>query len=168
LGEGEPPFALDGFQPERAVRSRAGENDTDSFLASVVSKRFEKGIDASLPALRLAWTKLQRSIHNGHACIRGNNVELVREDLHAVFDLEHGHGSGVRQERREQTVMFRGQMLHQHERHARVAWQIFEKIREGPPTRPPRRPRQRPGTTSSTRRSDEDVFSEPLNLLPAG
>lgn len=131
LREGNAALGLDGFQSQRAVRRRAGQNHANGPLALVLRQRLKKDIDDPLRAAGLlARMKFQPSLLDGQVRIGRNDVHVVGLHPQIVRDLSHRHRRGPRQQLHERAVMLRIEMLHQHERQPRVGLHLFQQPRE--------------------------------------
>ena len=75
LGEGDPAFALDGLEPERAVGAAPGEDDPDRPAALVLGQRSEQVVDRHGHAAGLGTgPQRQRPPNQGH--VRGGRQDI--------------------------------------------------------------------------------------------
>src|SRR5262245_18057130 len=84
-----------------------------------------------LAARRLARRQAQRAILDGHIRIARNDVNAVRFDAHAIFDLFDRHFSGFGQQFGEDAFALRVEVLHENKGYASIRRQVFEQLPEG-------------------------------------
>jgi len=77
-------------------------------------------------------TRGQGQHASGDAQVRvgRNDVDVIRLDMQIVGDLMDRERRRASEELRERAVMFRIEMLHQYEAHARIEPQMLEQCRE--------------------------------------
>src|SRR5262245_10347410 len=132
LSEGDPTFRMDRFKSERAVRGRAGEDHADGAVAFLFSQRAHEIVNRTVqPARFLARRQAQRAILDGHIRIARNDVNAVRFDAHAIFNLFDRHFGGFGQQFSEDAFALRVEVLHENEGHASIRRQMFEQLPEG-------------------------------------
>ena len=90
LREGQAALLLDSFEPLRAVRARPGENDADRVRPLVFSQRAKEEVDHGVRAALLALREVERAGADLQVFIGWDDVDVVRLDPRAVFDLHDG------------------------------------------------------------------------------
>ena len=121
LGHGHPAAALDRAHAERAVAAGAREHDPDRPFVLVLRERPEEEIDRQpLAARRGGFEQLQRAVEERHVAARRDDVGAVRAHDHPVFDLEDLHARVAPDQLGQQALVVRCEVLHEHERHARI------------------------------------------------
>ena len=73
----------------------------------------------------------QDTASNGQGGIRWDHVDVVRRDQRRCHHLQHGHAGVLRQQRRQETLAVRSEVLDEHEGHAAVRRHLREKRLEG-------------------------------------
>ena len=98
----------------------------------VLRQGAEEEIDRPvLAAGFLPGQQLQDPLRDDHVAVGRDDVDVVRLHPRLVLDLGDRHRGRPRQDLRQQAVVRRGQVLHQHEGHAGVDRQRAEQLREG-------------------------------------
>ncbi len=72
----------------------------------------------------------QPTLRDDHLLFCWNQIDAVRFDLNAVLDQMHRQLGAAGQDLIHQTLEVRGQVLHDHERHPRVEWDLLEESLE--------------------------------------
>jgi hypothetical protein len=113
-----PACTLHRPQAERPVAAGAGEHDANRALALSRRQRAKEEVDRqSLAARCFGRQQLELPPEKLHVTIGRDDVGAVRPHHHPVLHLEHLHARVAPHELREQALVVRGQVLHQHERH---------------------------------------------------
>ena len=140
LGKSNSSRRFDGTATFGAVRSRTGQNHADGLLPGTFRQRTKKIIDRHvLPAHQYPRTQLQQPVLDGQVRVGGNHVGMVRLHQRALNDFGDGDLGCSRQDFPQRAAMFGVEVLHQHERHARLFRQVtqqfgecFQPARRGP------------------------------------
>ena len=131
LGEGDATFAFDGLQPHGSVGGGSGENHADRPITPVCGQRSEKVIDGQVLRHRLpAGHQVERPVRDPHSLVRGDDVDMIRFHRHALFHFRDGHRGGLGEQLGQQALMSGIEMLHQHQRQARIRRQSLEEFPE--------------------------------------
>ena len=87
----------------------------------VLRQRAKQEIDwQAVPARRGGCQQLQRAVQKRHVAVRRDDVGAVHLHLHAVLHLKHLHAGVALDQRRQNALVVRRQMLNQHKGHAGV------------------------------------------------
>ena len=130
LRERDPALGFDGLESQRAVGRRAGKDHTDRTLALILRQRLEKEINGTMRRARLrARLEFQNAPRDAQVGIGRNDINAIRLHSLIVRYLADRHLRYPCQELRERAFMLRIEMLHQHERHARIERQMREQLR---------------------------------------
>ena len=121
LGHGHARRAFDGFQTQRAVGARAGEDDADGLVLLILGERAEKIINRQphQPGL-VRCHQMQDALQNGEVTVRQGHINRVRLDDHAVHRRHHAHPGAFAQQLRQQTDVAGMQMRDHDKRDAAI------------------------------------------------
>ena len=75
-------------------------------------------------------TQMQHSVLDGQIRVGWNHVGVVRLHHHSLCDLADGNLGGPRQDFLQRAAMFGVKVLHQHEGHAGLFWQVAQQFGE--------------------------------------
>ncbi len=117
-----PPSPLMARTPSVPSLPAPGEHDADGAVALLPGERAEEDVDrqAHPAAHRGRRAQVQCTVHQRHVPVRRDDVGAVGPHLHAILALDHVHARVPLHDLREDALVVGGQVLHQHERHARV------------------------------------------------
>jgi hypothetical protein len=132
LRQGQTAVFLDGCRSQGAVAARPRQNDADRVLALVLGQGHEEGVDrASANPWRSRLLQAQSSCLNGQGGVGRDDKDPVRLNLQTISGFDHRHFGRCAQQIDQHAFVVRGQMLHQHERHARIGGHVGEECSEG-------------------------------------
>jgi hypothetical protein len=107
---------LDGFEPERPVRSGPREDDADRLLLLVCRERAQEQINRSLQAPALNRTgDAKLAVDEGHVGIGRQDVNVIRPNRHLIRGFDHGHLRVTPNQFGHQTFMMRVEMRNEDE-----------------------------------------------------
>jgi hypothetical protein len=131
LGEHEPAFSLHGPEPDRAFRTRAGQDHADRPVALVLSQGAEKEIDG-MPDAALFHRRfeLQDAVADRKVLVRRDDVHLVRLDDGPARHLGNLHCRVPLEKIGHQALVFGREMGDEHEGHAAVGRHLSEELFE--------------------------------------
>ena len=128
LRQRQPAVILDRAQSLRAIAAGAGQHHAYGAVTLVFGQRGEEGIDRpAMLARRRRLAYLQHAVGDGQRGIRRNHIDMPRLDAHAVRCLQHRHAGAAADQLRQQAVVVRRQVLHQHEGQFAVRRHVREK-----------------------------------------
>ena len=128
LRQRQPAVILDRAQPLRTIAAGAGQHHAHGAVTLVFGQRGEEGIDRpAMLARRRRLAYLQHAVGDGQRGIRRNHIDMPRLDAHAVRCLQHRHAGAAADQLRQQAVVVRRQVLHQHEGQFAVRRHVREK-----------------------------------------
>ena len=114
--------AFDGPHTQRAVAACARQHNTNGPLLLVQRQRAKQKIDRQAMAARgCGFQQVQCTIQKSHVAVGRDDVGTVDLHHHAVGHLKHLHARVALHQCAQNAVVVRGQVLHQHKRHAGVS-----------------------------------------------
>jgi hypothetical protein len=132
LGEGDAAGGLHRLASRRPVASGAGEDDRHRLAAPHLGQGVQEQVHRHVRAIgRLAWAKREPAVVDQHVLPGGDDVDVIGLYLQAFLGLAHGHGRGAGQQRGQDALVLRGQVLDEHEGHSRVGREVLEELAEG-------------------------------------
>ena len=97
----------------------------------ILGQRLEEEIDLPMRRARLRpRPQSQDAFGDAQVGVGRNHVDVIRLDAQIVRDLVHRERRRASEELRECTLMFRIEMLHEHEAHAGIYRQMLQYLRE--------------------------------------
>ncbi len=132
LHEHEPPGLVHGADAARAVAAAAREHDGDRALPAVLRERAEEDVDGELElVLPIALAEEQAAARDDHLLLRGDEIDVVGQDHHAVLHHPDRQVRVPRQELVHHALEVGREVLHQHVGHAAVGRDAVEEALEG-------------------------------------
>ena len=130
LRKSDPVRPLDRLEPQRAVVPRPGENDADRAFLLILRQRAEEKIHRRMRLrCRRPRQQLQDSIGDSHHLVRRDHIHMPPFHAHPVLRLRDAHLRDPRQQAHQRTRLAGSEMLHEHDRHPRIAGQGAEQLR---------------------------------------
>ncbi len=132
LREAEAAGGLDRLESQGAVGAGAGEDHADGIAGLDLRQRAEEEIDRHVLARGYRpRQELQVSVPDRHVHVGRDDVDVVGLDAHAVQRLGNRHRGRAGEEGRQDALVGRGQVLHEHKRRAGVRGQVLQQLPEG-------------------------------------
>ena len=131
LDEGDAVRRLDRVEAERAVRTSPRQHHTDGETLLFLCERAEEVVDRPVVVDLGARRERQDAAADRHVGVRGDHVDVVRLHWQTVGDREDGHRRGSGQDIGQPALVRGVQVLDQHEGHAGVGGELFQKLAEG-------------------------------------
>ena len=132
LGQRQPAVLLDRPDADRSIAPDTRQHDADGALAAILGQRCEERIDGpAMLAQRRRRLEPENAIHDGERRIRRDDEHTVRFDRKPIRGGHHRNRALRSEQLDQQALVVRGEVLHQHERHAGVGRQVRQKALEG-------------------------------------
>ena len=119
LRDHQPAFLLHGLQPKAAIGARSRQDHTDGARTAVLRQRIQQKVEwQPRPVARLRLREVQRAVADGQIGSRGNHIDVIGLDRHAVGCLLHRHRGMAGQQIDHHAFVCGVEMLDQDESHA--------------------------------------------------
>jgi hypothetical protein len=131
LGEGDSTLVLDRPHPNGPVCRRSREDDADGSVLVLDRERAKEVVDRQVPDLLLRpGLEVEHAALDEHVPVGRDDVDLIRQYLHALFGLGDVHLRDVGQNFGELAHVGRIEVLHEHKRHAGIFRQSLQQALE--------------------------------------
>jgi hypothetical protein len=112
----------------RAITAAAREHDRHGLRTDVLRQRSKERIDRQREGVGFLVGQPEMLVANDHLLAGWHQIDVVRFDVHPVCRDHHGHVAAPCDELVHETAEVRREVLHDHERHARIGRQCREQL----------------------------------------
>jgi hypothetical protein len=131
LRDADAARGLDRLRAGRPVRAGARQDDRDGFLVLLQRERAEEVVDgAAVTAFLERFAELQSAVLEGERAARGDDVDVVGFDGHAIAHFLHRDPRAAAQDVAEHARVVGREVLHDDIRHAAVFGHLIEEFLE--------------------------------------
>ena len=129
LGERDSPLGLDRLETQRAVGARARKDDADGVMVLVLGERSQERVDGSmLPPHFRSRHQFEMAVRHQHGSVRWDHVDPIGLNQRLIVDLGDRHCRVSTEDLGEHALMFGGEVLHEHKRHASIGRERLEEL----------------------------------------